>query len=86
MWAKNTHNFEMRLDKFTKGWLVVAVTHIPLLAQEVAKASIPGKWKGITRADLLPLSACSLSPSLDGTEPPWLTQPTLLLSLCKEQQ
>lgn len=42
-WAKNTHGFEMRLDKFTEGRLVVAVTHIPLLAQEIAKASIAAK-------------------------------------------
>lgn len=84
--AKNTHGFEMRLDKFTEGRLVVAVTRIPLLAQEVAKASIAGKWKGVTRADLLPLSACNLSLSLAGTGLPWLTQPTLLLSVCKGWQ
>lgn len=64
--AKNKHGFEMRLDKFTEDRLMVAVTRIPLLAQEVTKASIAGRWKGITRANLLPLSACNLSPSLAG--------------------
>lgn len=51
--AKNTRGFEKRLDKCTEGRLVVAVKHIPLLAQEIAKASIAGKRKGITKADLL---------------------------------
>lgn len=60
------------------------MARIPLLAQEVAKASIARKWKGIARADRLPLSACNLSSSLAGVELPQLTrdppQPALLLS------
>lgn len=63
-WAKNTHAFEMRLDKFTQGWLLVAAARTPLLAQGVAKASIAGEREGCHKGRA-PASIClNLSPTL----------------------